>query len=53
MNGDFDLERRKWNAEVDAEAARLVRKGVPPFDAIEKAREIVSRRRKDAPDARS
>lgn len=42
----FDYERSKWNGEVDAEAARLVRLGVPPLDAIIQARQRVSARRR-------
>lgn len=46
----FYEEMRAWEAEVDAEAARLVREGTPPFDAIEQARQIVIARRRRAAD---
>ena len=46
MRWDFDSERRAWNSEVDAEAARLIRAGVPPYDAVQRARDIVSESRK-------
>ncbi len=42
---EFQRESEAWTDEVNAEAARLVRQGVPPFDAIIRARDIVSRRR--------
>ena len=38
---------RDWNFEVEQEAARLIRCGIPPYDAMEQAREIVSKRRAD------
>lgn len=38
---------RAWDAEVDAEAARLIERGIPPFDAVIRAREIVSARRRN------
>jgi hypothetical protein len=43
-----ELERamRGWDAEVDAEAARLVEAGVAPFDAVVRARDSVSARRR-------
>lgn len=45
---DFESERRKWNDEVDREAARLVRNGTPPLKAIEQASRNVSERRRRA-----
>jgi hypothetical protein len=45
MNGSFGEESDRFGREVDAEAARLVRRGMPPYEAIEKARGIVSARR--------
>jgi hypothetical protein len=48
MRNDFEHERRVWNDEVDAEAARLIRNGTPPLQAIEMARDAVSRRRQGA-----
>lgn len=44
--GAFEDEQRKWDVEVDTEAAELIRRGVPPYDAIEQARNNVSRRRR-------
>lgn len=44
----FKLESRIWEAEVDAEAARLVRLGVPPWDAMIQARQRVEHRRREA-----
>lgn len=41
----FESASRDWAREVDAESARLIERGVPPYDAIEQARRIVSRRR--------
>jgi hypothetical protein len=46
MNSAFDRARDDWSREVDREAARLVEEGTPPYDAIEQARNIVSRRRR-------
>jgi hypothetical protein len=37
---------RSWDVEVEAEAERLIREGTPPYDAIEKAKQIVSIRRR-------
>lgn len=45
---EFDYESQKWTREVDAEAAQLVRQGVPPWDAIQQARDAVARRRRQA-----
>lgn len=45
---DFERARRDWDLEVDREAAKLVEEGVPPFDAIERARNTVTRRRREA-----
>lgn len=39
---DFDQAMREWDAAVKAKAAELVRQGVPPYDAIDKARLKVS-----------
>lgn len=36
----------EWNDEVEEEAAKLIRFGTPPFDAMDQARNIVSTRRK-------
>lgn len=42
----FRNAARRWDNEVDAEAARLVEEGIPPFEAMRRATEIVSQRRK-------
>lgn len=42
----FDYERRKWDDEVDTEAARLVREGTPPLEAGRIASQIVATRRR-------
>ena len=42
----FNIEKSKWEAEVEAEAAKLVRGGMPPYRAISAAKEIVSNKRK-------
>ena len=49
---NFNDEARRFSAEVEAEAARLVRLGVPPWDALIQARQRISasRRRKVAPE---
>lgn len=39
---------KEWDIEVSAETARLIRSGVPPYDAPAKAVEIVTERRKRA-----
>ncbi len=41
----FDIASRSFNSEVDRVAADLVRKGVPPYLAMERAVKIVSQRR--------
>lgn len=43
----FTLERRLWNEDVDIEAAKLVRKGIPPYEALGRAESIVSTRRRE------
>jgi hypothetical protein len=47
---NFDLEQaiREWDSEVSRETARLIRRGTPPYDAIEKAKKIVTERRREA-----
>ena len=47
----FETESRVWAAEVGEEAARLVRLGVPPWDAMIQARQCVSCRRRAEADA--
>lgn len=38
-------EIRRFSVEVEVVAADLIKRGVPPWDAVEQARRIVSRRR--------
>jgi hypothetical protein len=38
----------EWDIEVSSETARLIRSGIPPYEAASKAVEIVTRRRKKA-----
>lgn len=44
----FSRVVRDWENEVDEVAARLVEDGVPPFQAMQRAREIVRERRQQA-----
>lgn len=48
---DFRSESRSWGVEVDVEAARLIRLGVPPWDAAIQARQRVEKRRREAAQA--
>jgi len=43
---DYDYEVRQYTREVEAEAARLVRQGLAPYEAMETAGRIVRDRRK-------
>jgi hypothetical protein len=43
---DFKDAQRNWDIEVEAEAVELIESGTPPYDAIDQARNIVSRRRR-------
>jgi hypothetical protein len=36
---------RSWDMDVEAEAERLIKGGTPPYDAIERAKQIIIRRR--------
>lgn len=45
---DFEQASRIYRQEVDQEAARLVRDGMAPLDAIKEAGEIVRDRRQRA-----
>lgn len=54
----FKSAASSWSAEVEREAERLIDSGVPPWDAIVQARQIVAQRRhiagswrKETPDA--
>jgi hypothetical protein len=44
----YAYEVAEWQKEVDAEAARLVREGTPPGDAMKQAESIVKLRRQAA-----
>lgn len=46
MNTDLKNAIASWNYEVEEEAIRLIERGTAPYDAIEKAKRIVSERRK-------
>lgn len=48
MNYDLERATREWEREVGEEAAKLIREGTPPFDAAIRARDTVSRRRRQA-----
>lgn len=39
-------ETEKWQAEVSAESSRLIKQGVPPWEASMQAGKIVQQRRK-------
>ena len=39
---------RRWDNEVEDEAMRLIERGTPPYEAIQQARDIVSRKRREA-----
>jgi hypothetical protein len=45
---NIELERAMgdWKDECDGVAAGLIRGGTPPWDAVRRAREVVSRRRR-------
>ena len=45
MSSKLREATREWEYEVDTEAARLVESGVPPFDAIAQARDLVVEKR--------
>jgi hypothetical protein len=45
MNSEVQREIRRWDNEVDAEAAKLIRRGVPPYQAVEQAVKNISQRR--------
>lgn len=47
MISDLKDAIRSWEREVDREAIELIEAGVAPYDAIEKAKGIVSARRRD------
>lgn len=42
---DYKRASREFALEVDQETARLIKDGMPPWDAVEEARRRVSKRR--------
>ncbi len=48
MNHALQQAIREWDAEVDRETIRLIKAGVPPYDAVVRARKIVEHRREQA-----
>lgn len=49
MMMDWETKRvfADWDNDVNAEMRRLIKNGVPPYDAVDRARENVSRRRQE------
>lgn len=45
---EFAQASEDWHADLDVEAASLVRAGHPPIDALDMARRNVARRRQEA-----
>ena len=43
---DFESKRRSFVTEVKHEAAKLIERGVPPWNAVEQGRKLVSYRRR-------
>lgn len=52
MKTAFELEVMKREAEIDREAARLVKHGMSPYAAIREAVRVVDARRKEEPHGR-
>jgi hypothetical protein len=48
MNRRLEEAIADWDREVEAEAVKLIKSGTPPFDAMERARKTVERRRQQA-----
>lgn len=48
---DLNSAMIDWNAEVESETARLIRLGVPPWDAAIQARQRVTKKRREAASA--
>lgn len=46
MGSLFEVEKKKWDDEVDMVAARLVRKGTPPNEALVRAQMTISKKRR-------
>lgn len=53
MNYQTKKAMQDWNNEVEEEMCRLIEEGTPPFDAAERARDIVSHRRRMKRDAKA
>ena len=47
MPNQWEVEKRRWEAEVDTRAAELIRLGYAPYDAMEKARDDICRWRRE------
>lgn len=45
---DLQSAIRDWDSDVQSEAERLIRLGVPPYDAAVQARQRVDQRRREA-----
>jgi len=48
MSEDLKDAIRKWDSAVDAEAAKLIRSGTPPYVAVEEAVRRVTEQRRGA-----
>lgn len=48
----YEQAAREFVNDVDAEAARLIELGVPPWDAVIQARQRVEKRRREAKETR-
>ena len=48
MHPTLESEMREWTLAVDVEAARLIRLGVPPWDAAIQARQRIEQQRRAA-----
>ena len=44
----FQQAAAKWSAEIDDIACELLERGVPPYDALDRARGMVADRRRAA-----
>ena len=46
MNEDLRRAIREWDSEISSVATELIENGTPPYEAIDKAKEIVQRQRR-------